>query len=86
MGLRFHRSFRVFPGARLNVSRSGVSTSFGRRGAWFTIGPRGTRATMGLPGSGLSYTESARSGAGGGRIFLLIVLLAVLGLLLGLFP
>src|SRR5581483_2559126 len=35
------------------------SASFGRRGAWFTVGPRGTRATIGIPGSGLSYTTSS---------------------------
>ena len=57
MGFRFRRSFRVFPGLRLNLSKSGVSTSIGTRGAWFTIGPNGTRATVGIPGTGLSYTE-----------------------------
>jgi len=47
----------VTPAWRLNLSKSGVSTSFGRRGAWFTIGPRGTRETIGVPGSGVSWTE-----------------------------
>ena len=59
MGLRFRRSLRLLPGVRLNLSGSGVSASFGRRGAWFTVGPRGTRATIGIPGSGLSYTTSS---------------------------
>ena len=54
---RFRRSFRLFPGVRLNLSRSGVSTSIGRRGLWFTSGPRGTRETVGIPGTGISYTE-----------------------------
>jgi hypothetical protein len=27
------------------------------KGAWFTAGPRGRRATVGLPGSGLFWTE-----------------------------
>jgi Protein of unknown function (DUF4236) len=49
---RFRRSFRVLPDLRLNHSRSGVSTSIGRRGAWFTVGPKGTRTTVGLPLSG----------------------------------
>jgi uncharacterized protein DUF4236 len=56
MGFRFRRSFRLMPGIRMNVSKSGVSTSFGSRGAWFTVGPRGTRTTLGIPGTGLSYT------------------------------
>jgi hypothetical protein len=61
MGFRFRRSFRVFPGLKVNLSKSGVSTSVGTRGAWFTIGPRGTRATVGIPGTGLSYTEVGHS-------------------------
>lgn len=55
MGFRFHRSVRLFPGVRLNFSRSGVSTSVGVRGASMTFGSRGTYANVGIPGSGLSY-------------------------------
>jgi hypothetical protein len=44
--------FRVLPDLRLNLSKSGVSTSIGRRGAWFTVGPKGTRTTVGLSHSG----------------------------------
>jgi hypothetical protein len=55
MGLRFRRSVRLFPGVRLNFSRSGVSTSIGVRGASMTFGSRGTYANVGIPGSGLSY-------------------------------
>jgi len=60
---RFRRSFRLFPGVRMNLSKSGVSTSVGRRGLWFTIGPRGTRETVGIPGTGISYTEQQSAGA-----------------------
>jgi hypothetical protein len=43
------------------LSKSGASLSVGRRGGWFTIGPRGRRATVGLPGTGLFFwTEHAR--------------------------
>ena len=58
MGLRFQKRIRLFPGVRLNVSKSGVSTSIGRRGAWLTFGRRGTRATVGLPRSGVYYTQT----------------------------
>jgi hypothetical protein len=37
----------------LNVSKRGVSIS--RRGMWYTVGPRGTKTTLGLPGSGLYW-------------------------------
>ncbi len=65
MGFRFQRRVRLLPGVRINLSKSGVSTSIGGRGAWLTFGRRGTRATVGLPGTGLSYTTTARRGRAG---------------------
>ncbi|HLO99904.1 MAG TPA: DUF4236 domain-containing protein [Fimbriimonas sp.] len=58
MGLRFRRSFKLFPGVRLNISKSGLSTSFGIRGASVNIGSRGVRGTVGIPGTGLSYSTN----------------------------
>jgi hypothetical protein len=58
MGFRVHRSIRLLPGVRLNLSKSGVSASIGTRGAWLTFGKRGTRATVGIPGTGISYTQT----------------------------
>src|ERR1700680_1260956 len=55
--LRFRRTFRLGPEIRLNLSKSGVSASVGRRGLWFTVGPGGSGETIGIPGTGLSYTE-----------------------------
>ncbi|MBS0374915.1 MAG: DUF4236 domain-containing protein [Proteobacteria bacterium] len=60
MGFRFSRRIRVLPGVRINLSKSGVSTSVGTRGAWLTFGKRGTRATVGLPGTGISYTMTSK--------------------------
>ena len=57
MGLRFQRRLKIFPGVRLNFSKSGISTSIGTKGAWVTFGKKGTRTTIGIPGSGISYTE-----------------------------
>jgi hypothetical protein len=37
------------------LSRSGVSTTVGVRGASVTLGKKGTYANVGLPGSGVSY-------------------------------
>jgi hypothetical protein len=87
MGLRFQRRIRIAPGLRLNLSRSGISTSVGGRGAWTTFGPRGRRRiTLGLPGSGLFWTEQWRARAGGasgpGRLVRwLIVAMILIGLL-----
>jgi len=55
--LRFRRSVRLFPGVRLNFSRRGISTSIGGRGAHVTIGHGQVRETVGIPGTGVSYTE-----------------------------
>jgi len=41
----------------VNLSKSGASLSVGHRGAWYTVGPRGRRATLGLPGTGVYWTE-----------------------------
>ena len=54
---RFRRSIKL-PGVRLNVSKSGIFTSIGTNGATVNIGGKdGTKAKVGIPGSGLSYTE-----------------------------
>jgi hypothetical protein len=60
MGFRFRRTVRVLPGVRLNFSKSGVSTSLGVRGAHVTIGHGQIRQTVGIPGTGLSYSTSSR--------------------------
>jgi hypothetical protein len=57
MGFRFQRRFKIFPGVRVNLSRSGVSTSIGTKGAHVTLGDGKIRETLSLPGSGLSYTH-----------------------------
>lgn len=45
MGFRFRKSFKVAPGIRLNVSKSGLSTSVGPRGAKVNFSSRGTRVS-----------------------------------------
>ncbi|MBK5187571.1 MAG: DUF4236 domain-containing protein [Gemmatimonadaceae bacterium] len=57
MSFRFRRRLRLFPGVRLNVSRSGLSASIGPRGLSVTVGKRGTYVNVGAPGTGLSVRE-----------------------------
>ena len=59
MGFRFRRSVRLIPGIRVNFSTTGTSLSVGRRGATVNLGKRGIRGTVGLPGTGISYLETA---------------------------
>jgi tetratricopeptide (TPR) repeat protein len=62
MGFRFWRRFKIAPGITLNLSKSGGSLSFGPRGAKFTIGRKGPRTSLGIPGTGLFYTKTYGSG------------------------
>ncbi|MBP2281035.1 hypothetical protein H4W00_001848 [Psychrobacter sp. PL19] len=58
MGFRFRKSIRIAPGVRINLTKKGVSSlSVGKRGATVNLGKKGTRGTVGIPGSGLSYSS-----------------------------
>jgi len=85
MGFRFRRSFKIVPGVRMNVSKTGVSTSIGKPG--FTVNVRGDRVreTVGIPGTGLNYREEQRTSSSGvgALVLLVIVALVVIALLLG---
>ena len=64
MGLRFRRTVKIAPGIRLNFNKNSVGVSIGPRGAKYTINSSGRRtASVGIPGTGIYYTESV----GGGR-------------------
>jgi Protein of unknown function (DUF4236) len=58
MGLRFHRSIKLVPGVRLNVGLRRTSLSVGGKGFTYNLGSNGSRVTVGIPGSGLSYSTS----------------------------
>jgi hypothetical protein len=62
MGLRFRRRIRIAPGLSLNLSKRGTSLSVGGRGAHVTIGHGQVRDTVSLPGTGVSYTSTHRTG------------------------
>jgi hypothetical protein len=55
----FYRRKEIFPGVRVNISRSGPSLTFGGAGLHLTVGPRGIRRTIGIPGTGFYYTSSS---------------------------
>jgi uncharacterized protein DUF4236 len=62
MGFRFRKSVSILPGVRLNFGKQGFSSvSVGRKGFTMSAGRRGTRTTVGLPGTGLSYSWTHRS-------------------------
>lgn len=63
MGWRFRKSIKI-GGVRFNLGKGGLtSVSVGPRGATLSVGKRGVRGTVGIPGSGLSYTHNFSAGA-----------------------
>jgi hypothetical protein len=57
MPIRFRKTFTLFPGVRVNLSKGGMSISVGRQGFTLNFSKRGVRQTTGLPGSGISHTS-----------------------------
>jgi hypothetical protein len=57
--LRFRRSIRILPGIRVNLGKRGASLSIGAKGAHVTIGHGKVRETIGLPGTGVSFTHTS---------------------------
>lgn len=62
MAFRFHKRIKILPGLRLNVGKTGISSTVGRRGLSVTSGKRGTYLNTGLPGTGLSLRQRLSSG------------------------
>jgi membrane protease subunit (stomatin/prohibitin family) len=63
MGFRFRKSFKIAPGIRLNLSKSGIGASVGVKGFRVTKRADGRiQRTTSLPGTGISYVTTS-SGA-----------------------
>lgn len=65
MSFRFRRRIKIAPGINLNLSKSGISTSAGPRGAKLNFGKRGKRMSVGIPGTGIYYTKQLGTAHGG---------------------
>ena len=63
MSWRFRRSIRLFPGLRLNLSKSGLSMTAGIRGLSVTTGKRGTYMNAGIPGTGIYNRQRIDGGS-----------------------
>jgi uncharacterized protein DUF4236 len=57
MPVRIRKSFNIFPGVKVNMSKGGVSFTVGRKGFHLNFSKRGVRQTVGLPGSGISESS-----------------------------
>ena len=59
MGLRFRRSIKIAPVVRVNLNKKSASVTFGPKGLKHTVSTTGkSHTTVGVPGTGLSYTTS----------------------------
>lgn len=59
MSLRFRKRIKIFPGVWFNLSKSGISTSIGGKGLTVNLKDGKTKTTVGIPGSGLSYSKTS---------------------------
>ncbi len=57
MPLRFRRTIKVAPGVKLNLSKSGVSTTVGTKNLKFNFGKRGVKRTVSIPGTGIQEVD-----------------------------
>ena len=58
MGFRYRKRISVLPGVKVNISKSGISTSIGGKGYTANISKRGVKQTFSIPGTGLSYSKN----------------------------
>ena len=62
MGMRFRKSINLGGGARVNISKSGIGGSIGGIGYRYTKKANGgTRTTVSIPGTGISYVKESGS-------------------------
>ena len=66
MGLRYRKSKKILPGVRLNLNKNSASISIGPKGFKQTFSTTGRKTTtVGIPGSGLSYTTNSSANKSG---------------------
>lgn len=67
MGLRFRKSVKIAPGVRVNFGKKSASVSLGGKGGRVTYSTSGRKTTtVGIPGSGLSYSKTSKIGGNEG--------------------
>ncbi len=65
MGLNYHKSVKIDDNTKLNINKNSASVSVGKKGVRHTVSTSGRRTTtIGLPGTGLSYTMTSGGKSG----------------------
>lgn len=81
MPFRFRKGVSLGKGFRLNLSKGGISSTFGTKGLHLNVGKRGVRPTVGIPGSGVSFTPSTsnkRTGQAVSNIIAVVIIVIVI--------
>jgi hypothetical protein len=82
MGFYYRKSVSLGP-FRVNLSKSGVGYSVGGRGFRTGLSARGKRySTFNIPGTGVGYRTSGKSGSGSGCLVLLFGVVGGAGLII----
>lgn len=59
MAVRFRKSIKIAPGIKINLNKKSTSMTIGGKGFHKTFSSTGkTTTTVGVPGTGLYYTET----------------------------
>src|SRR5260221_11589250 len=53
MSWRFRKTFKVLPGVKLNLTRRGLSATFGAAPFSVNVGPNGVYGNASIPGTGI---------------------------------
>lgn len=78
MAVRFRKSFKLAPGIRINLGKKSSSISFGSQGGRLTANTSGKITTSaGVPGSGITYSQSTGTPRKGGGVLGVIVAVIV---------
>lgn len=57
--IKFRKSIKIAKGIKVNLTAKGVSSlSLGGNGATLNLGKKGVKATVGVPGTGLSHSQN----------------------------
>ena len=64
MAWSYRKRIKIIPGVHLNISRKGISTTIGVRGASVNFGPNGTYLNTSIPGLGLYNRQRISSAPG----------------------
>lgn len=62
MGMRFRKSIKLAPGVKLNVGKKSMGVSIGSKYGGVSVNSKtGVRGRVSVPGTGISFTETAHS-------------------------